>query len=97
MAWVQIQKTTQATWSDYESVQEALGDERPEGLLYHAAGEIEGGRWQSVSVWESEEHYNHWRDEKLMPAVEKALPPALAQGGPPASETFIAKHVVGVE
>lgn len=93
MTWVQIQKSSEATWSDYQKVQDELGDEPPDGLRYHVAGEIEGGRWQSVSVWESEEHFNRWRDARLLPAVEKALP-QFAQAGPPASETFEAKHVV---
>jgi hypothetical protein len=95
MPWVQIQKSTQATWDDYEKVQQELGEDAPPGLLYHVAGEIEGGRWQSVSVWESEDDFNRFRDERLMPAVERALPSEMAQGGPPPSETFEAKHVVG--
>jgi hypothetical protein len=94
MPWVQIQKSTQATWDDYERVQQAVGDEPPAGLLYHVAGEIEGGRWQSVSVWESEDDYNRFRDEQLMPAVQRVLPSDLADGGPPPSETFEARHVL---
>jgi hypothetical protein len=93
MTWVQIQKSTEATWADYERVQEAVGDDAPPGLVYHAAGEIEGGRWQSVSVWESEDDYNRFRDERLLPAVEQALGTAMVEGGPPPSETFEAKHV----
>ena len=93
MPWVQIQKSTQATWDDYERVQQAVGEEAPPGLIYHAAGEVEGGRWQSVSIWESEDDFNRFREERLMPAVERALPADLAQGGPPPSETFEAKHV----
>jgi hypothetical protein len=92
MPWVQIQKSTQATWDDYERVQQALGEDAPPGLIYHAAGEIEGGRWQSVSIWESEDDFNRFRDERLMPAVEQALPASLTAGGPPPSETFDAKH-----
>jgi len=93
MPWVQIQKSTQATWDDYERVQQAVGDEAPHGLIYHAAGEVEGGRWQSVSVWDTEEDFDRFRDERLMPAVQQALPASLAEGGPPPSETFEAKHV----
>jgi heme-degrading monooxygenase HmoA len=93
MPWVQIQKSTEATWEDYERVQHAVGDEPAPGLIYHAAGEIEGGRWQSVSIWESEDDFNRFRDERLMPAVERALPASMVEGGPPPSETFEAKHV----
>jgi len=93
MTWVQIQKATQATWDDYERVQQAVGDETPEGLIYHAAGEADGGRWQSVSVWESEEHFNRFREQRLMPAVEQALGGDMMQAGPPPTESFEAKHV----
>ncbi|HEY6960868.1 MAG TPA: hypothetical protein VI408_03160 [Gaiellaceae bacterium] len=94
MAWVQIQKSTEAKWDDYERVQHAVGDDAPAGLICHAAGEIEDGRWQSVSIWETEEHFNRFREERLMPAVQRALPAAMTEGGPPPSETFVAKHVL---
>jgi hypothetical protein len=35
MPWVQIDNSTQATWDNFECVQNALGDERPHGLLYN--------------------------------------------------------------
>ncbi len=94
MPWVQIQKSTQAKWDDYERVQQVMGDDPPPGLIYHAAGEVEGGRWQSVSIWESEGDFDRFRDERLMPAVQEALGAEMVQSGPPPSETFEAKHVV---
>ena len=94
MTWVQIQKSTEATWADYERVRQAVGEDPPPGLVYHAAGEVEGGRWQSVSVWESEAEFNRFRDERLMPAVERSLGTAMAEGGPPPSEAFEAKNVL---
>jgi hypothetical protein len=94
MPWVQIQKSTEATWADYERVQEAVGDDPPEGLIYHAAGEAEGGRWQAVSIWESEDHYTRFRDERILPAVERTLGSAMNEAGPPPAETFEAKHVL---
>ena len=54
MAYVQILKSVEATWEDYERVADAVGDATPAGLVFHAAGEVDG-RWQSVSVWESRE------------------------------------------
>jgi hypothetical protein len=94
MPWVQIQKSTEATWDDYERVQQAVGEDAPAGLIYHAAGEIEGGRWQSVSIWKAQDDFNRFRDERLMPAVQQVLPAAMAEGGPPPSEAFEAKHVL---
>ena len=94
MAWVQIQKSTQATWDDYEKVQNVLGDEPPPGLLHHFAGEVEGGRWQAVSVWESQDDFNRFLEERLMPAAEQVLDPTLAEGGPPPTEWFEVKHSI---
>ena len=94
MPWVQIQKSTKATWEDYERVQQAAGDEPPDGLIYHAAGELEGGRWQAVSVWESKEDFDRFLEARLMPAVQEVLPASLVEGGPPPTEWFEAKHIV---
>ena len=94
MPWVQIQKASETKWSDYERVQQAVGDTAPDGLIYHAAGEQPNGNWQAVSIWQSEEHWNRFRDEKLMPAVQQTLGEAVLQGGPPPTETFEAKRVV---
>ena len=94
MTWVQIQKASEATWDDYSKVREAMGDQVPDGLIYHAAGEAEGGTWQAVSIWESEGHFNRFREERILPAVGAALGDELANSGPPPSESFEAKHVI---
>jgi hypothetical protein len=94
MPWVQIQKAAQASWDDYQRVQQALGDQVPDGLIYHAAGEQENGRWESVSIWESEEAFNRFRDERIMPAVRETLGEQFIEAGPPPTEAFEAKHVV---
>jgi hypothetical protein len=94
MPWVQIQKAQQTTWSDYEQLANAIGDTAPDGLIYHAAGEQENGNWQSVSVWESEDHFNRFRDDRLLPAVRETLGDDIADAGPPPTESFEAKHVV---
>ena len=94
MPWVQIQKSTQATWEDYQRVQQAVGDDAVPGLIYHAAGEADGGRWQSVSIWESEDDFNRFRDERLLPAARGALGAEMVEAGPPPMESFEAKHVI---
>jgi hypothetical protein len=94
MPWVQIQKAEQATWDDYESVRAQVGDDAPDGLIYHAAGEQPNGKWQAVSIWESEDHYNRFRDEKLWPAVRATLGDQMAEAGPPPAETFETKHTI---
>jgi hypothetical protein len=95
MPWVQIQKAAQAKWEDYERVQAALdGGGKPDGLIYHAAGEQTDGRWQAVSIWESEEHYNRFVQDRIVPAVRQALGDEMADAGPPPSESFETKHVI---
>jgi hypothetical protein len=93
MTWVLIQKAQEATWEDYERISKAVGDDPPEGLIVHAAGE-EGGKWRSVGVWESEEDWNRFREGRLMPAVTKVLGEQAVAAGPPPQEAFEAKHVV---
>jgi hypothetical protein len=93
MTWVQIQKSTQAKWSDYAKVRQALGDEPPAGLVYHAAGEVEGGTWQSVSVWESEDDFNRFREQRLDSAARDALGDEMIDAGPPPTESFEAKDI----
>ena len=93
MTWVLIQKPTEATWDDYERVSQAVGDAKPEGLIVHAAGE-DGGTWRAVSVWESEDAYNRFREEHLMPAVTQTLGEDFIAAGPPPQESFEARHVL---
>ena len=95
MTYVLIQKSEEATWDDYEKVARAAGadDDPPEGLILHAAGE-ENGRWLSVSVWESQEAADRFRDERILPAVRQALGEEAIAAGPPPTQAFEAKHVV---
>ena len=94
MPWVQIQKAEKTTWDDYQRISQAVGDDVPAGLIYHAAGEQDNGHWQAVSIWESEDDFNRFRDERLLTAVEQAVGAELAQAGPPPTESFDAKHVM---
>ena len=93
MAWVLVQKATEATWADYERVQGLVGDDRPDGLIVHAAGE-DGGTWRAVSVWESEDAYRRFRDDKLVPAVGQAFGHDSPMQEPPPQESFEVKHLI---
>lgn len=55
----------------YEKVtgQTMPGGQLPDGAQIHIAGPVEGG-WRVITVWDSEEHFERFRDEKLGPAVE---------------------------
>ena len=95
MAWAQFQKSEDATYQDYERVNEAMDVDNnpPEGLIIHAAGEV-NGKWKLVDVWESEAAFEKFRDERLMPAVIQAMGQEVVDAGPPATESFEVKHLV---
>lgn len=83
MAWAYVQDNTDATIEDYDRVADGVGDPPPDGLIVHVAGE-RGAGFRIIDVWESEDAYNRFRDERLRPAVEAALgADAMAQGPPP--------------
>lgn len=83
MAWAHVQDNADVTLEDYDRVAAAIGDPAPDGLIVHAAGEHAGGL-RIIDVWESEEAYNRFRDDRLRRAVEGTMgPDAMAQGPPP--------------
>jgi hypothetical protein len=47
------------------------GGNLPDGCQLHIAGPYENG-WRVITVWESEESFNQFRDEKLIPAIREA-------------------------
>jgi len=47
------------------------GDSLPDGCQLHIAGPIENG-WRVITVWESEDRFQQFRDEKLLPALQEA-------------------------
>jgi hypothetical protein len=46
------------------------GDELPEGCEVHIAGPVEGG-WRVITVWDSRERFDRFREEKLLPAIRE--------------------------
>jgi hypothetical protein len=47
------------------------GGQLPQGCRDHIAGPIEGG-WRVITVWESEDQFNQFRNDKLIPALQEA-------------------------
>jgi hypothetical protein len=45
--------------------------ELPDGCQLHIAGPIDNG-WRVISVWESEDRFQQFRDETLLPAMREA-------------------------
>jgi hypothetical protein len=46
------------------------GGELPEGCRLHVAGPVENG-WRVITVWDSEDRFQQFRDEKLIPAIRE--------------------------
>ncbi len=65
----------------YENVSAKVlsGGQLPDGCQLHVAGPVDEG-WRIIAVWDSPEHLQRFRDEKLLPAlrdagVEGEMPP----------------------
>ena len=81
-----------ATAAQYDQVNAAMGavDDPPAGLILHAASEREGGM-RVVDVWESQEDFDRFREERLNPAVSEVMGPQAAEApvpGPEVSEVY---------
>ena len=46
------------------------GGNLPDGCQLHIAGPVENG-WRVITVWESEDRFQQFRDEKLLPALRE--------------------------
>jgi len=47
------------------------GGKLPEGCQLHIAGPIDNG-WRVITVWDSEDQFQQFRDETLIPALSEA-------------------------
>jgi hypothetical protein len=56
----------------YEKVSAKVlsGGQLPDGCQLHVAGPVEG--WRIITVWDSPEHLQRFRDEKLLPALRES-------------------------
>lgn len=76
------------TKDQYEKTLAAVhpgGGGLPTGQLYHAAGPSVGG-WTIIAVHESKQSWERFRDEVLMPRLQKGIPGGFA--GPPQETVF---------
>jgi hypothetical protein len=54
----------------YEQVNPKVmpGGQLPDGCQLHIAGPIDNG-WRVITVWDSDEQFQEFRNEKLIPAI----------------------------
>lgn len=84
MAYAYVQDVA-SSWDQYTRVAGALVDPPPTGLIVHVAGPTDEGV-RIIDVWESEEAWERFRSERLVPAIA-------ALGGPSRPEpTFRDLH-----
>ena len=73
MAVVVVAETEGGSQEMYDKVssQAMEGDQLPDGCQLHIAGPTENG-WRVITVWDSEEQFQQFRNEKLIPALQAA-------------------------
>lgn len=55
-------------WSTHLSIDDAIGETAPEGLILHAAGPSAAGT-RIVGVWESKEHMTRFFEGRVVPVL----------------------------
>jgi hypothetical protein len=73
MAVVIVNEIEGGSQDFYESVNpKVMPDGKlPEGCKLHIAGPVDNG-WRVITVWDSDEQFQQFRDEKLIPAIREA-------------------------
>jgi hypothetical protein len=66
----------ETTLETYEQVNEKLGDAAPAGLIVHTASNLGEDKWKVVDVWESEDDFQRFAQEQLIPAIAEVNPDA---------------------
>ncbi|MFI5045010.1 MAG: hypothetical protein ACHQDC_09475 [Acidimicrobiales bacterium] len=56
----------------YQLVKDGIGPEPPEGLIVHLVVKSDGGL-QHIGLWESEDDWKRFHDERVEPAVHDML------------------------
>jgi hypothetical protein len=73
MAVVIVNEMEGGTQEMYDEVNPKVmpGGNLPDGCQLHIASPMENG-WRVITVWESEDRFQQFRDEKLIPALKEA-------------------------
>jgi len=70
----------------YRRITDGLGAEPPKGLIVHLAVERPEGGLRYVDVWETEEDYDRFVEERLHPVVHPLLSSVFGDDLPPEPE-----------
>ena len=67
----------------YNRIVDGLGDDLPAGLIIHVAIERPEGGLRYIDVWESEQDWDRFAEERLHPVVHPLLRETLGDRVPP--------------
>jgi hypothetical protein len=70
----------------YKRIIDGLGDTPPEGLIVHIAAERPEGGLRYLDVWESEQDWDRFTEERLHPVVHPLLAEIFGNDLPPEPE-----------
>jgi hypothetical protein len=70
----------------YKRITDGLGEEPPKGLIAHVAIERPEGGLRYVDVWETEDDWDRFREERLHPVVHPMLREVFGDELPPEPE-----------
>jgi hypothetical protein len=79
----------------YDAVTAAMDLENrpPDGLIFHWAGEVDG-QWTISDVWESRSQFDHFQQERLLPAIQQVAGAAVSNGPQPTVSEFSVHNFV---
>jgi len=77
----------------YDAVSKRMGvsEDPPDGMLVQTAGPAEAGGFRVLSVWDSKEHYERFREDRLLPAIREVIGEEAASG-PSDAEVYELHH-----
>ncbi len=67
----------------YGRIKDGLGTEVPKGLISHLAVELPGGGLRYIDVWQSEDDWDRFAEERLHPVVHRLLREVFGDQLPP--------------
>ena len=78
-------KLAGVTAEQFDKLQAAIDPDanRPDGLIFHSSGPVEGG-WGVLDFWKSREHFDRFSEDRIGPGMAAA---GIA-GGPPEIHEF---------
>ncbi len=82
--------------TNYDAIKARLNADAdlPAGLIVHTAGFVGDGVFRIFDVWESQEDFQRFNDERLMPAVAEVMKEAGTIGPPDREYTYELHDVV---